>query len=161
MVVSKKVAMLGFTRLIVWEDKDGRQHRTTWPSPRTGNSRPSSALCSNAKGSAIYLLPWFDNVKTANFPEGANKEKSLFSKWSEFTANDAYNIRIAQDTLFLVGRILQLDYDSDKWTGYLTSYTHDFKNPPKLYNDKAHNPRAWGILDERGKKLISRRGVVG
>ena len=161
MVVSKKVALLGFTRLMKWEDHNGKVYQITWPNPGDRSTRPSSAMCSNAKGSALYLLPWTANTRLINLPEGANKEKTLFEKWSEFEADTAYNIRVTNDTLFLVGRILQIDYDSDKWTGFLTSYTHDFVSPPKLYNDATRNPQTWGVLDERGKTLVSRRGVVG
>jgi hypothetical protein len=161
MVTAKKVALLGFVSLLLWEDKEGSTVVRDWPSLRARSKASRLALCSNARGTAIYLLPWAGNVKRAALPAGAGAEKKRFRLWSEFEEGEAFKITIRKDTLYHIGRPLRLEYISDKWTGKETRYFHNFKKRGcKLYTTRGE-AESFGILHERGQQIVSARGIIG
>ena len=166
MVTARTVALLGFVISLLWEDDEGNQAIATWPRHTARSRGPWLALTCNKSGTAIYLLPWKEtgkgrNVKGHAMPNGKDGEKKRFELWSEFEATDAYGIVVKKDTLFRIGRPLRIEYDSDKWTGRNTIYFHNFKKRGcKLYTNKGE-AESFGILQERGEKIVSSRGIIG
>lgn len=161
MVTARKVALLGFVTVLIWEDEDGNQAIARWPRIGTRSQRARLALTTNTTGTAIYLLPWAGNVKRGSLPRGADGQKKRFQTWSEFRATEAFKITIKKDTLFLCGKPLRLEYESDKWTGKPTIYFHNFKKAGcKLYVNRG-NVETFGILQERGQTIVSARGIIG
>lgn len=152
MVVAKRVVILGFVTRFIWIDR-GEQHiQETF-------KKSTLALVGNARGTAIYFLP-FAAGKPKPLPPGAVAEKKFLKKWSGFFPVEAFSLKIKNDTLFLRGTIAEIEYTSDKWSGYEERYLHTYTNPQKLYNDKPKTPRVWGILNEKGKPLANARGLV-
>lgn len=161
MVTARKVALLGFVTVLMWEDLEGATAIANWPGIKSRSKNARLALCTNESGTAIYLLPWHKNVKHSALPKGADGQKRRFKIWAEFEAVEAFTIVVKKDTLFLCGRPLRVEYESDKWTGRQTLYFHNFKKRGcKLYVNKGE-PETFGILHEKGQQIVSGRGIIG
>lgn len=157
-MIAKRLALLGFVHSITWDDGEDTRAEE-WPDPDDGGSG-IAALCCNAKGTAIYFLP-YDQVEEFDIEGYPGKVAQTFEDWSGFEANEAVKIEIPEDRLFLIGVIKSICYHSDKWVGENRLYVHDFDNPPKLYHDGTEDPASWGILDEGGARLVCDRGIIG
>jgi len=152
MVIAKRLVLLGRVIVIAWEDTTGEDWRIDF-------NKDNLALCSNATGTALFFVPWKKAKKTKT-PKW-EKEKKTFENWSGLEADSGFQVTIPRDTLFVCGVITSIIYESDKWTGKKTLYEHTYQRPVKFYQDRQKSPAAWGALQERGKKLVSPRGLIG
>lgn len=150
MKVKRKTVMLGWAESLLW-DEPNRQHVVYF-------DRKECALCCNGVGTEIYLLPTkkmsVDSIQTVN-----GRESRLFRRWSGFDAYESFKIDISTDRLIHVGTALQIDYASDKWTGRIAHYRHDFERKSRVYVDKKKTPKIWGIRCG-GRRIVTARGIV-
>lgn len=154
MVVAKKVVILGFVTRFIWEDRKTGEHIQ-----ETFKGRALALVC-NARGTAVYLIPFGKKARSQPLPVGAVAEKKMLKKWSGFFPVESYKLTIPEDTLFLRGQIIEIEYSSDKWSGKVERYLHTYTDPQKLYSDKPKTPRTWGVLNERGRVLANTRGLI-
>ncbi len=165
MVVAKKIVLLGFVVEIIYEDKNGQQFMLSFPNKTNWTPGGDAvALCSNGGGSAAYFLPW-KTAKKVPMPNGYKTEKKLFNKWHDYEHNRAYNLSITEKKLLHIGRVIRVQYFSDKFEAPSDPagwhrYQHDYTRPPKFYQDKETNPLLWGI-NETGRKLVTANGLIG
>lgn len=152
MIIGKRLVLLGRVIVIEWTAKDGDAWKADF-------DRDNLALLTNATGTALFMVPW-KKSKSVNMPKW-KKEKKQFETWSELEADSGFQATIPRDTLFVCGTITSIIYESDKWTGRKELYEHAYEKPVKFYEDRKKNPVAFGALHERGKKLVSSRGLIG
>jgi len=152
MIIGKRLVLLGRVIVIEWTDKADEHYRADF-------NRDHLALCTNATGTALFMVPW-KKAKKISLPKW-KKEKKTFEAWSELEADTGFQATIPRDTLFICGLITTIIYESDKWTGRKELYEHHYKGKVKFYSDRQKNPVSWGVLHERGKKLVSSRGLIG
>jgi len=166
-VLCNDPVVLGFVKEIVWTDDD-HEHVIRWPNKTSyRSSNKAAVLVCNKHRNALYVLPW-ERSKRRNLSSTKRKQKAVYSLWSGLQPDCEYQLWYPprQETLFLVGRIQKIDYTSDKLTepgdrpGDWHLYTHDFERPPKFYAARAKTPRVFGVLDEKGRKLVSSRGII-
>ena len=148
MKVTRKTVLLGWAESLLWDDQ--KKQRAVYFNGR------ECALCCNGAGTEIYLLP---AKKMAETTAQKGKEARLFKRWSGFEAREAFEIDIPTDRLERAGTAVQIDYASDKWTGRMAHYRHDFDKVASVYTDKQSKPKVWGIKSS-GRRIVTARGIV-
>lgn len=140
-------------------DDAGKQIRRTFKAD-------SVHLFSNLAGTALYLLP-VKSAKAAKVAATRKRGKALYSRFTGYEAEQGFRFSIpdAATTLYKRGDCLTLYYTSDKAAGggrgKRQKYVHTFKSPPPIYSDRPGAPRAWGIMQTDGKRLVTERGIIG
>lgn len=152
MIIGKRLVLLGRVVVIEWTANNGDEYRADF-------NRDNVALCTNATGTALYMVPW-KKAKAVELPPW-KKERKQFENWSALEADSGFRATIPRDTLYVCGMISSIIYESDKWTGKKVLYEHTYKGLVKFYQDRQKNPVSFGVLHERGKKLVSARGLIG
>jgi len=133
--------------------------------PITQGDYPELALLTNAGRTALYMVPWSAAI-LCDVPKGNEELKRTWKAWSGFLLDSAYKLTVRNETLYAVGEIGNMIYESDKWSGKLERYEHttNLRPAPLLYVDskkrKITGVRTWGVLDKKGRKLIDSRGLI-
>jgi len=152
MNITRRLTLLGTVYRIVWQgDRD-----------RITRFKKKTFLACNGAGTSIYLLPGAKTKKIA-VPGGYQKQKRMYLEWTEdHEVDSALEIYVPDTPLRSRGRILEVIYDSDKFSarGRPKRYQHEFESLPSLFNDSKKSPRVWAIR-KSGKKLVTSRGIIG
>jgi len=159
MLVARELVMLGIVEFLEVEDSHQEVKRLVFP-----KAEPWGLLC-NDSGTAIYLLPQ-KGAQIRDVPKNQTtrrRGRALFKRWHSFLPDNliAFTVPDSAVELHKIGTAVAIQYISDKWTGKLISYIHDFTRAPVVYADRAKNIRAVGILATNGKTLCTPRGIVG
>ncbi len=155
---------LGFVSEIKYTDKKGDSYILEFKAKRTWNTQTGAdSFVMIARGNkALIMIPWA-KPRTAKMPARAAKQKQLYSDWTDYESQVAYQLTIPKVSAPLVGHISQIEYMSDKFErsgdgpGKFHLYRHKFKTKQKFYTNKSNT-----IFEiKSNKKLLDYRGIVG
>jgi hypothetical protein len=138
------------------------------PAARNPESRHTSFysrqffLCCNASLTVLYLIDgqYAEEIGKDEVSGGAALADA-YSLWSGFEPNSFYSFDLPAYELKKRGEARQINYQSDKWTGRLTRYYHDFDRPPWVWVNKYSDPTIWAIKHKDGRKIVTKEGIIG
>lgn len=88
-----------------------------------------------------------------------DKAVALYEKWHEFDAITGSIMTAPRGFMFKVGRASHIIYASDKWTGRMTKYIHEFRSPPVCWVNRKTAPT---VVELTGGKIhIRKAGITG
>jgi hypothetical protein len=135
-----------------------------WPSKKSWSpkGKKSAVLAASKSKKSVFLIPW-RQVKIAKL----KAPSKIYELWSGYQSDQAFSINIPKtaEDLGRHGRVLRIDYTSDKWetpgdkSGRFHLYRHVYKRPPALFADKRKT--TFGIKAPKGRNLVSPRGLIG
>ena len=156
MIVARELALIARVESIEWIDDSGQPFFVDF-------TQPDNGLFCNDLENAIYFLP-LKKSKAAKIPAGRKQLKKAYRSFVGFNPDAAFEITIPNDRTELkkIGYIQKVIYVSDKWTGDLVRYGHDYKTEVILYSDRKTIPamRIFGAMSKNGARLVSARGLI-
>lgn len=88
-----------------------------------------------------------------------NAGVKLYEKWHEFDAATGDVMKTPRGFLFNIGRATSLVYASDKWSGKVKHYIHEFKSTPIVW---VNNKTAPTVLILTGGRInVKKEGITG
>lgn len=156
MIVARELALIARVEAIEWTDDAGQEFFADF-------TKPDNGLFCNDLENAIYFLP-MGKTKAAEMPTGRKQLKKAYRSFVGFEPDAAFEITIPNDRTELkkIGYIQKVIYVSDKWTGDLVRYGHDYTTEVILYSDRKTIPamRVFGAMSKNGARLVSARGLI-
>lgn len=113
-------------------------------------------LFSNVSGTKLYIIHAKAIPSQVTETKEIKKARSLYSKFTDFEAENNYRIKIDSEDFDLLGKADHIVYESYKWTGKKTEYIHEFVDPPSIHANKAKT-----IFILTGKIHVRREGITG
>lgn len=137
-----------------------------WPTRKNKSGRPAY-LTSNARGTALYILPIVHLKKSRrdtalqNVDEKAlSKAGQLYENFTDLEMDVPIVLAMPSNPLKRDGRALHIVYESDKWTRKDTDYIHTFKQEPILHlGGSVKNPKIIALTG--GRIRVQPRGIIG
>lgn len=138
----------------------------SWPSRKNKSGRPAY-LASNARGTALYILPDIHlkrslreaALKNVN-PGDLARAGKLYENFSDLEMDDPIVLTIPENPLKRGGRAVHIVYKSDKWTGNNIDYIHTFKHEPIVHmSGSVKNPKVIALTG--GRIRVQPRGIIG
>lgn len=83
----------------------------------------------------------------------------LYEKWHDFDEANGCIIKQPRGFLFNIGRATEILYASDKWTGKIKHYIHDFKKTPLVWVNNKTAPTV--LILSGGKISVKKEGITG
>lgn len=124
-------------------------------------------LYSAPNGKSLYCLKVVkQKTDKADFERRIEKNRSaidesvkLYQKWHEFDAATGDVMKPPRGFLFNVGRATAILYASDKWTGKIKHFIHEFKTPPVVWVNSKTAPTV--LILTGGKINVKSDGITG
>jgi hypothetical protein len=156
MKVKRSLALIAIPQSINWEDGNGYEWRIDFDNEDFG-------LFATGSEKELFILP-IVSARRVKVPRNRSQVKKAFRTFTDFEVERALEFSIPNDraTLKPLGLVTAIEYKSDKWTGRPVLYVHDYETPVTLYADRNDPERAkvFGLKSTRGKKLLSKRGLI-
>ena len=137
-----------------------------WPTRKNKSGRPAY-LASNARGTALYIIPIIHlkkSRKTAALKNVDSKDIAkagkLYENFTDFEMDVPIVLAMPKSPLKRGGRAVHIVYESDKWTGKDTDYIHTFKQEPIVHlGGGVKNPKIIALTG--GRIRVQPRGIIG
>lgn len=156
MKVPKHLTLLGFITQIKYFAGD---LIVVFDFPKRGKNR--MLLCCNATGHKIYgfRAPEKKSLRIRKGSRNFDRCAYKFEQWSDFTVDSVEKATIRSEHTTFAGEISEISYISDKWTGKLREYFHQFENRTLLHMDNDDDPE---LIVLSGKSLrVTEKGIEG
>lgn len=113
--------------------------------------------CVKTKKKATSGAQWAQAVTKRR--KQVDQAVALYEKWHEYDAITGSLMVPPRGFMFKVGRATHIIYASDKWTGRMQKYIHEFKTPPVCWVNRKNNPT---VLELTGGKIrVRKAGITG
>lgn len=154
-MISKNLALLANAISITWRDDGNAEFLARFAPGEQG-------VFINGDRNAVYLLPLRD-VRSVDVPKGSAAQKKAFQIFTAAPAESAIEIKVKRATLFKIGYAKEIEYESDKWTGKRQLYFHTYETKIPIYADskKLGSAESFGLMAIDGRRLMTKRGLIG
>jgi hypothetical protein len=150
------LTLLGFITKIRYEADSG-VIEFHWPK----KGRSTMALMCDGKGRRLFGFHLYNRkpvkptISSRAFDECAIK----YTQWSGYDIDTVENVKIKEHPMFNAGRMIEIDYVSDKWDDSWHEYFHTFDYVSTVHLDNEDDPE---LICISGKRLrITEDGVEG
>jgi hypothetical protein len=155
MKVKRTLALIAFPQSVNYICNEGFEWRIDF-------SGEDAGLFATGNSKELFILP-ISRAREVEAPREKKAEKT-FEVFTGFEVERALEFSIPDSRAQLepIGRITEIEYRSDKWTGKDVLYVHSYNSPVTFYSDRVNPEKAevFGIKSNRGSRLLSKRGLI-
>jgi hypothetical protein len=155
--VDPELALLASCESVEFVDEDGQEWQIDFDEGKFG-------LFCNGDEDALFILP-VHKAKAITVPKGKRGLKDAYLSFTGYEVNDGLSFEIPKSrrTLQPIGTMQRVIYLSDKWNRKPTRYGHEYETEVTMYADRdtPSASRVFGARADSGRRLVSKRGLIG